>query len=78
MGSNVQADMCMLSDCQKQAQCTNEEDVDEQKYEEELEDNYHCHSAVACRGDRELYGGYQCVQNEFSHIPLLLYISTAI
>ena len=32
-------DMCKLSDCENQALCTNE-DLDEQNYDEELEDDY--------------------------------------
>lgn len=33
-------DMCRLSDCDNQASCATEENVDEQDYDEELEEDY--------------------------------------
>ena len=39
--------------------------------------NYHCRSAMICRDDLELRWRLLMCENEFSHISLLLYISTA-
>ena len=38
---------------------------------------YHCRSAMICRDDLELRWRLLMCENEFSHISLLLYISTA-
>ena len=38
---------------------------------------YHCRSAMICRDDLELRWRLLMYENEFSHISLLLYISTA-
>ena len=39
--------------------------------------DYHCRSAMICRDDLELRWRLHMCENEFSHISLLLYISTA-
>ena len=39
--------------------------------------NYHCRSAMICRDDLELRWRLPMCENEFSHVSLLLCISTA-